>query len=65
MTDDDTGRLDPVHMFKNHLAIVVGFADLLLSEMDEADPRRKDVLEIHKAAHAALALLPVITQKRP
>ena len=64
MADADDAALDSVHTFKNHLAIIIGFSDLVLSEMDEHDPRRKDVLEIHKAAHAALALLPTIVARR-
>lgn len=64
MTDAGDPGFDPIHTFKNHLAIIIGFADLVLAEMDEADPRRKDVLEIHKAAHAALALLPTIVDRR-
>ena len=46
-----------LHAFKNHLAIIIGFSDLLLSELQDGDPKRNDILEIHKAAHAALALL--------
>jgi two-component sensor histidine kinase len=47
-----------IHRFKNHLAIVVSFADLLMLEMAEDDPHRADVEEIHRASRAALALLP-------
>lgn len=64
MAETEDAALDPVHTFKNHLAIIIGFADLVLAEMSEDDPRRKDVLEIHKAAHAALALLPTIVARR-
>lgn len=64
MANGDGAAVDSLHTFKNHLAIIIGFSDLLLSEMDEHDPRRKDVLEIHKAAHAALALLPTIVDRR-
>lgn len=64
LADSDDGTLDPAHTFKNHLAIIVGFADLVLAEMSEDDPRRRDVLEIHKAAHDALALLPALLDRR-
>ena len=45
------------HAMKNHLAVVLGFCELLLSEMPGADPRRPDVEEIHRAATAAVAIL--------
>lgn len=49
--------LDPLHAFKNYLAIIIGFSDLLLAELPEASQHRKDVAEIHKAGHEALTLL--------
>jgi hypothetical protein len=42
---------------KNQLGIIVGFADLLLEEMDPADPKRADIKEISLAAHRAMKLL--------
>jgi len=45
------------HDFKNHLAIILGFSEILLAEAEAADPRRGDLEEIHKAARAALDLL--------
>lgn len=45
------------HDMKNQLGIVLGFADLLLSELDSADPRRADIQEIHQAATRAMELL--------
>jgi signal transduction histidine kinase len=53
MNDDDKNR----HDFKNQLAIIRGFAEILLDEAAADDPRRRDLEEIHKAAVAALALL--------
>jgi hypothetical protein len=53
MTDEDKSR----HDFKNQLAIVLGFSEILLTEAAEDDPRRTDYKEIHKAAVAALDLL--------
>jgi hypothetical protein len=53
MTGDDKAR----HDFKNQLAIIRGFAEILIAEMAESDPRRGDVQEIYKAAVAALAQL--------
>jgi signal transduction histidine kinase len=53
MTDDDKSR----HDFKNQLAIILGFAELLLTESPAGDPRRGDFEEILKAAETALNLL--------
>jgi len=64
MTDADKSR----HDFKNQLAIIRGFAELLLAEAAPGDPRRADLEEIHKAAVSALDLLagmyPVETDAR-
>jgi hypothetical protein len=51
--DDDKIR----HDFKNQLAIIRGFAEILRAEAPPADPRRSDFDEIHRAAVAALDLL--------
>jgi signal transduction histidine kinase len=53
MTDDDKNR----HDFKNQLAIISGFAEILLAEAAAGDPRRRDLEQIHKAAVTALDLL--------
>jgi signal transduction histidine kinase len=45
------------HDFKNQLAIIKGFAELLLSDAAEPPQRRRDLEEIHRAAVTALALL--------
>ena len=45
------------HALKNYIAIILGYADLLLDDMAPDDPRLPDVREIHKAATAAVALL--------
>ena len=47
-----------LHRLRNHLAVVVSYADLLLQEMPDNDPRRGDVLEIRDAGRAASDLLP-------
>ena len=52
MTDDRTR-----HDFKNQLAIIHGFAELLLAEAATDDPRRADFEEIARAAVSALDLL--------
>jgi signal transduction histidine kinase len=53
MNDDDENR----HDFKNQLAIIRGFAEILIGEAAIDDPRRRDLEEIHKAAVTALDLL--------
>jgi hypothetical protein len=53
-----------VHRLKNHIAIIVGFCDLLLAEVAEDDPHRADILEVHKAAREAMALLPEATRPK-
>ena len=53
MDDDDKNR----HDFKNQLAIIRGFAEILLDEATVEDPRRHDLEEIHRAAVTALDLL--------
>jgi signal transduction histidine kinase len=45
------------HDFKNQLAIIRGFAEILVAETEPGDPRRRDLEEIHKASVTALALL--------
>jgi hypothetical protein len=54
---------DPLHQLKNHLSIIVGFADLMLAELKEGDPRRADVHEIVKSARAAMAIVPRLTSR--
>jgi len=47
-----------VHRLKNQLAIILGFCELLLSDLPEDDPRRLDVLRIQDAGKSALSELP-------
>ena len=56
----DPERVDQptLHQFKNNLSIIVGYCELLLIQTAENDPRREDMLELEKAAHASLALMP-------
>lgn len=52
-----------VHQLKNHLAIIVGFCDLLIADTPDSDPRKADLLEVHKAARDAMAVMPEITRR--
>ena len=49
---------DPMHELNNHLAIIIGFADMLLDEIEAGDRRRPNVEQILHAAQRAMALLP-------
>ena len=48
---------DVEHALRNHLAIILGYAELLLQDAAADDPRRADVEEILKAARSALTLV--------
>jgi signal transduction histidine kinase len=48
---------DVEHALRNHLAIILGYTELLLQDTAENDPRREDIQEILKATRAALALV--------
>ena len=63
MTDERDDRppgfvLDPEteHDVKNHVAVIVGFSELLLAQFPEEDCRRNDVEEIHRAARELMAI---------
>lgn len=45
------------HDISNQLGIILGFAELLLDEMDPGDARRADIQEIAAAAQKALDLI--------
>jgi hypothetical protein len=67
MTDDTPGAdLDDrrlLHQFKNYLAVIVGFCDLLLNELTLGDPKHADVVEVRKAAQSAMLLLPELSRR--
>lgn len=52
-------NIDPekVHRLKNQLAIILGFAELLLEELPKEDKRRPDIVYIQQAAQDAIAEL--------
>jgi hypothetical protein len=47
-----------VHRLKNQLAIIMGFCELLLSDMSADSKHRADVIQIQTAGRSALAELP-------
>lgn len=55
--------VDVIHRMKNHLAIILGFCELLLEDLALDDRRRADILEIRKAADAARLDLPEISRR--
>jgi two-component sensor histidine kinase len=61
MTEPTNAQL--VHQLKNHLAIIVGFCDLLISETPDEDPRKADLLDVQKAARDAMAVMPEIARR--
>ena len=59
---EDAGRepfvldADTEHAVKNHLAVILGFCELLLADTPEEDHRHQDLQEINRAARALIAL---------
>jgi hypothetical protein len=60
MSEPPRDEPEVLHQLKNHLGVVIGFAELLLAEYPNDDPRRGDMLQIRAAAAAAIALLPAL-----
>jgi hypothetical protein len=55
--------IDIIHRLKNHLAIVVGYCELLIPEFQESDRRRGDLVEVQKAGQDAMALIPELARR--
>ena len=55
--------VDVIHQLKNHIAIIVSYCDLLLSEVPDDDRRRADIVEVHKAGKEAMALIPEVARR--
>lgn len=45
------------HALKNHMAIILGYCELMMADTPPDDPRHGDILEMHRAATAVLALV--------
>jgi hypothetical protein len=58
----DQGGVEVIHRLKNHIAIIVGFCELLIAETPASDPRRADLLEVQKAATDAMGILPEVAR---
>jgi hypothetical protein len=55
--------VDVIHRMKNHLAIILGFCELLLEDLPLDDGRRADIMEIQKAADAARSDMPELSRR--
>lgn len=51
------------HDLKNHLTVILGFADVLLDERPMTENRRADLEEIRRAATAALTILDDLSRR--
>lgn len=54
---------DLIHRLKNHLCIVVGFCDLVIADLPSGDRHRADLMEVHKAAMDAMAMMDELSAK--
>ncbi len=66
MTDQPGAPLDDrqlLHQFKNYLAVIIGFCDLMLSDLPEDADLRRDVAEVRTAAQSAMALMPELARR--
>jgi hypothetical protein len=66
MTNQPGDTLDDrqlLHQFKNYLAVIVGFCDLMLSELPDGADVRRDVTEVRKAAQSAMEMLPELARR--
>lgn len=48
---------EDLHALSNHLAVILGFVELLLAEVPDDSPQRDDLLEIRAAAVEAARVL--------
>jgi len=60
---ESTKDPEVVHRLKNYICIISGFCELLISDCAEDDPRRADLMEIHKAAQHAIAMMPEVSER--
>ena len=52
-----------LHQLKNHMAIIVGFTDLVIADLGEGDRHAADLGEVQKAARQAMAVLPELARR--
>jgi hypothetical protein len=54
-----------LHALSNHLAVILGFVELVLAETPSDDPRRADLVEIRDAAVEAARIIGRIPPATP
>ena len=68
MTDAHLGE-DPVraliHEFRNLLAVIVNYSDLIADETNDPDAVKADIQEVRSAAERAIALTEKIPRPEP
>jgi two-component sensor histidine kinase len=59
MTGGEPSRVldqETEHTVKNHLAVIVGFVELVLADTTPGDPHHEDLQEINRAARELMAI---------
>jgi signal transduction histidine kinase len=60
MSDRDDGHMDPgrvlIHDFRNLLAVIVNYSELIEQELDDPEAVKADIREIKTAADRAIAM---------
>jgi hypothetical protein len=46
-----------LHGIRNQLSVIIGYCDLLVTDIPADDPKHADIVEMRKAAYAAMQLL--------
>lgn len=64
MTDEQRSEDRLLHELANQLAVIIGFADVVLESTTADDARYADLVEIRDAAHAALRVTQDLTRGR-
>jgi hypothetical protein len=54
---------DMLHQFKNHLALAISYAELMMDEFAAGDAHREDLTQLRDAINQAIAMLPDIERR--
>jgi len=52
-----------VHLLSNHLAVIIGFVELMIADASPGEPHYNDLLEVRTAAIGAANLIGKATDK--
>lgn len=63
MTQSPHAEPEILHVLKNQLSVIVGFAELLITDQGSDEQRRKDLEEILTAGNRALSLMPSLADQ--